>query len=153
MIKKLLFIEDDEKKIEDVKLFVESSFPKLDLTITQSYQSGLKELINSDYDLLLLDMSIPTWDSIQYEPVDSFEKFGGFKIMRELTRRNRAIRTILITMFDDFGESDSSITVSQIDLILKNDFSAFYLGYVFYNSKENNWKNDLKRMLDLNNTI
>jgi CheY-like chemotaxis protein len=115
MNKKILLIEDDEKKIEDIKSFIEANYPQYALTIKESYQSGLRELMFNRYDLLLLDMSLPTWESMDFEAVGSFEKFGGYKIMKEMRRKKVDIKTILITMFDDFGESDSSLTLSQID--------------------------------------
>jgi CheY-like chemotaxis protein len=148
MIKKILLIEDDKKKIDDIKQFINSKNNTYDLSIKESYQSGLKELIRGKYDLLLLDMSLPTWESEEYGAVESFEKFGGYKIMKEMLRKQKLTKTILITMFDDFGESDLSITLSQIDTMLKESFNDFYLGYVFYNSKQSNWKDKLQHYIE-----
>jgi len=67
--------------------------------------------------------------------------------MRELKRKKLYVKTILITMFDDFGESDTSVTLSQIDIVLKNEFPDFYVGYVFYNSRETKWQTSLKNYL------
>lgn len=149
MNKKILLIEDDQKKVDDIKSFIIDNYKNIDLTIKESYQSGLKEIMTNEFDLLMLDMSLPTWDLADYEGVGSFEKFGGFKIMKEMDRKKKIVKTILITMFDDFGESDSSITLNQIDEIFSTQFSQFYMGYVFYNSKESNWKEILA--LKLNN--
>lgn len=118
------------------------------LVIKESYQSGLKELLKNKYNLLLLDMSIPTWDISIYEPGGYFEKFGGYKILREITRKAKAIPTILITMFDDFGDSDSSITLSQLNELLASKFDKFFLGSVFYNSREINWRKNLKELIE-----
>lgn len=147
MIKEILLIEDDQKKIEDIKHFMQSNFQTANVKIHESYQSGLKELIKGDFDLLLLDMSLPTWKQDEYEAVDSFEKFGGYKIMKEMQRKKKVTKTILITMFDDFGESDASITLGQIDSMLRESFNGFYLGAVFYNSNQSNWKDTLKNYM------
>jgi hypothetical protein len=145
---KILLIEDDKKKIDDVKNFFSIYFCDCKLIIKESYQSGLKELIYSDYDLLLLDMSIPTWDKSPIEPGGNFEKFGGYKILKEIVRKGKSIDTILITMFDDFGESDTSITLSQIDKALTEEFQNIYKGYVFYSSKESNWQDELSLLIN-----
>lgn len=145
---KVIVIEDDFKKMEDIKSFLVESY-KLDIvTIKESYQSGLRELINNNYDLLLLDMSIPTWDKSIDEPGGNFEKFGGYKILKEITRKKKPVKTILITMFDDFGESDTSITLSQLDNILKTEFPDIYVGAVYYNTREEKWKNDLNSFIE-----
>ncbi|MFL5741010.1 MAG: hypothetical protein ACJ75B_12385 [Flavisolibacter sp.] len=143
----ILLIEDDQKKIDDIKCFISEGMNSYKLVIRQSYQSGLKELLTKRYDLLLLDMSLPTWDSMEYEAVGNFEKFGGYKIMMEMERKKVKTKTILITMFDDFGESDSSMTLMEIDSALKESFKDFYLGYVFYNSRENNWMERLRSFI------
>jgi response regulator of citrate/malate metabolism len=145
--KKILLIEDDEKKIEDIRAFILDNYPSAELTIKESYQSGLRQIMYHSYDLLLLDMSLPTWER-DLESVGSFEKFGGFKIMKEMVRKQVSMNTILITMFDDFGESDSSLTLGEIDGILRKEFEKFYKGYIFYNSRESNWKNVLSDKLN-----
>ena len=58
---KIILVEDDVKKIEDIREFLSKELNISDLVIKESYQSGIKELITQDYDLLLLDMSIPAF--------------------------------------------------------------------------------------------
>lgn len=146
-ISNIIVIEDDFKKKEDIRNFLASDLKVDNVIIKESYQSGLRELIKNKYDLLLLDMSIPTWDKSIDEPGGNFEKFGGYKILKEITRKKKPIKTILITMFDDFGESDTSITLSQLDKLLKDEFPKIYLGAVYYNTREEKWKTDLSKFI------
>lgn len=148
-IKKIIVIEDDFKKKEDIRNFLSHELNVDKIVIKESYQSGLRELIKNSYDLLLLDMSIPTWDKSIDEPGGNFEKFGGYKILKEITRKKRPIKTILITMFDDFGESDTSITLNQLDELLKNEFPDIYKGAVYYNTREDKWKTDLSNYISI----
>ncbi|SCW88821.1 hypothetical protein [Mucilaginibacter sp. NFR10] len=145
---KMILIEDDSKKIDDIRIYVTTKLKFPDFTVKESYQSGVKEILTNDYDLLLLDMSIPTFDKTPFESGGHYEKFGGYKVLKEIVRKKRPIKTILITMFDDFGESDISITLSQIDQSLAEQFAGLYLGSVFYNARENKWQEDLKRIIE-----
>lgn len=145
---KIILIEDDKKKIDDIKSFLQTNYDFHELMVKESYQSGLRELLKNKYDLLLLDMSVPTWDKSIDEPGGNFEKFGGIKILKEITRKKKAVDTILITMFDDFGESDNSITLSQIDQALTDEFPSFYKGAVYYNTREDKWKTDLNTFIE-----
>ena len=49
-------------------------------------------------------------------------------------------------MFDDFGESDNSLSLNELDKHLKEDFDEYYLGSVFYSSKANVWKQDFDKI-------
>ena len=144
----ILLIEDDKKKAQDICDFVKKSFYNLSIKTKGSYQSGIRELIASSYDLLLLDMSIPTWDKSINEPGGSFEKFGGYKVLKESKRKNRMVSTILITMFEDFGSANATITLNDIDKELRETFSPFYKGFVFYNAREDNWKHKLQQIIN-----
>lgn len=145
---RIILIEDDAKKIEDIKEFITKVMRSESLIVRESYQSGIREILKNDFDLLLLDMSIPTYDKSSLEPGGPYEKFGGYKVLREIIRKKRPIKTILITMFDDFGESDLSITLSQIDSSLKEEFPDLYIGSVFYHARENNWQAELKALIN-----
>lgn len=145
--KKIILIEDDQKKIEDIKEYLHSSFGNFDLTIRESYQSGLRELLNNKYNFLLLDMSIPTWDKAPNKSSGDFKKFGGYTILQELKRKDNMLPIALISMFDEFGESDRSVTLSQIDGILKEEYPEFYNGAIYYSSSQSDWKEKLNILL------
>lgn len=148
MIKnRILLIEDDRKKSDDIINYISTNFPNSSIDLKESYHSGLKSLIKDDYNLLLLDMSMPTWDRSPVENGGAYEKFGGMKILKELSRKGRLLPTILITMFDNFGESDNSITLDQMNAVLKSDYSDAYIGSVFYRSDISQWENDLNILL------
>jgi DNA-binding NarL/FixJ family response regulator len=145
---KIILIEDDKKKIDDLIDFFKQSYNYSNLIVKQSYQSGMRELLSGKYDLLLLDMSIPTWDKSSSEPGGNYEKFGGYTILKELARKKRNIPTILITMFDDFGESDTSITLTQLNDALSAEFPTDFIGSVFYSSIGVKWRDNLKALLN-----
>ncbi|SMO94784.1 response regulator [Fodinibius sediminis] len=144
---KIILVEDDQKKIDDIKGFLDESFGYSDLTIRQSYQSGLRELLTNQFNFLLLDMSIPTWDKEPNKSSGDFQKFGGYTILQELDRKNKMIPVALISMFDEFGESDRSVTLRQIDSMLNDEYSEYYHGAIYYSSSQSDWKEKLKNMI------
>ena len=145
--KNIMLIEDDQKKIEDIKNFISQSFKDIQLITKESYQSGLKELIRNHYELLLLDMSIPTWDKNTNHSGGDYQKFGGYRILKELSRKGKLLPTVLISMFDEFGESDRTITLKQIDDLLKKEYPEKYIGAIFYSASQTEWKDNLKSIL------
>jgi len=147
MWRKVLLIEDDKKKIDDITEYLGSNYDFSTLVVKESYQSGMRAAMEGDFDLLLLDMSIPTWDKSPTETGGSYQKFGGYKILKEVIRKEKKIKTILITMFDDFGESDTSITLKELNDLLKKDFPEVYQGAIFYSTRETKWKDELDSYL------
>jgi hypothetical protein len=144
-MKRILIIEDDKIKIERLNVF----FNDKDITIKESFQSGVFELKNNikDYDFLILDMTIPLWEKGSNDLGGNYEQFGGEKILREMKRRKLFLPTILFTMFDVFPTKDGNITFNEINSIFEKEFSDFYMGAVFYNSNEDNWKLEMTTLI------
>ncbi|MBS3993790.1 MAG: hypothetical protein KGZ87_08740 [Bacteroidetes bacterium] len=148
MPKKVLFIEDNLIKMEAVMNVLHSILPNADITTKDSFRSGLKELIGNSYDILLLDMSLPTWDREGVKKQEGFERFGGETIMREMKRKKKLTPTIVITMFSEFGVGKSFIDLVDLDSHLKSEFKEFYKGFVKYSSSERKWEDELKIALE-----
>lgn len=142
---KILIIEDDKIKLEKVSKFLK----KHSVVHRESFQSGMQEIkINfKSYDFLILDMSIPMWDIGNNDLGGNHEQFGGEKIMREMKRKNKTIPTVLFTMFDVFPIRENNLTFNQIKNSFKDEFTAFFVGAVFYNSDNDNWQVELSELL------
>lgn len=142
---KVLIIEDDKIKIERLSAF----FVSEEINIKESFQSGLFEIKNTEraYDFLILDMTIPLWEKGNNDLGGNYEQFGGEKILREMKRRKLFLPTILFTMFDIFPTKEGNITFNEINDIFRKEFSDFYIGAVFYNSNEDNWKLEMKDLI------
>lgn len=145
LMKKILIIEDDKIKVERLKTFFENS----EITLKESFQSGVLELKSnfSMYDFLILDMTIPLWEKGNNDLGGNYEQFGGERVLREMKRKGMFLPTILFTMFDIFPTKEGNITFEEISRKFMIDFQEFYIGTVFYNANEDNWKNNLTNLL------
>lgn len=142
---KILIIEDDKVKIERLNMYFKDS----QKTIKESFQGGMLELKNSieDYNFLILDMTIPLWEKGNNDLGGNYEQFGGEKILREMKRRKLFLPTILFTMFDIFPTKAGNVTFNEINSIFEEEFPEFYIGAVFYNANEDNWKMEMKTLI------
>jgi len=59
---RILIIEDDANKAEHIRACVTSRSTVSEVEVRRSFQSGLREAIVSEYDLILLDMTMPSYD-------------------------------------------------------------------------------------------
>lgn len=143
---RILIIEDEKIKIERLKEF----FSDDDITIKESFRSGVLELKSNyeNYNFLILDMTIPLWESGKNDLGGNYEQFGGEKVLREMKRRKIYVPTILFTMFDIFPTKTGNITFEEINKQYLENFSSFYCGAVFYNSIDDSWKENMQSFID-----
>jgi CheY-like chemotaxis protein len=143
--KKILFIEDNKTKIDEVTKFLKNEFKETTITIKESFVSGLKELFTSEYDLLLLDMSLPVRDDEVL--INDFMQLGGHRILSEMRRKKKIIPTILVTMYSEFNNGNSLLDIESVSNLINKNFSDFYLGYVYFSSQNISWQANLKKLI------
>lgn len=148
MKRNLLIIEDDEIKLQNIVSFLDKKYIDFNIDIAKSYISGLKKINTNDYELILLDMSMPTYDKNSTEQGGIWEKFAGKRILSEIKRKRKNVKVIVVTMYDKFGEGNSADSLENIHKELSDNFPEFYLGKVFYSAKILAWGNDLELLLN-----
>ncbi|RDX33438.1 response regulator, partial [Arcobacter sp. HD9-500m-PIT-SAG02] len=131
---KILIVEDDLNKLNNLKNFLQTYFQdksiEINVEIKNSYQSGLETILSESFDLLLLDMSLPNFDMSENSDSGAPLSRGGELILYEMDIMNIHLKTIIVTQHDDF-DGDS---LEVIHNHYKEKFSNFYLNYVFYNA-------------------
>lgn len=138
-MKEILLIEDDEDKREQIITFINKKVPA-NLNEVRSFQSGLKAIKSKNYDLILLDMSMPTFDINSSENGGRAQPFGGELLLFEMIRRNITSKVIVITQFDLFGDGEEEISLRDLDARLQKQFSNIYIGSVQYSISYTSWK-------------
>ena len=146
---RILIIEDDQNKRRQLVEFLCNTFPKCCVDEKFSYQSGLKEILRGGYDLILLDMSMPTYDISPNERGGRPRVFGGKEILRQMQRRGLVIPVVIVTQFESFGDADEAVSLSELCEQLGKDYGSIYRGFVYYNAALDNWKRDLEDILNI----
>jgi len=142
-----LLIEDDQHKSKQIIDFLKENNIVLDIEHRRSYQSGLKEIITQNYDLVLLDMQLPNFDIKPGEDGYKFRKLAGVDILKELIRKKKNCKVIVITQFETFGEGEFYIDLKDLKLMLKSEFKNLYIGTVFYSPNNSLWQKELSELI------
>ncbi|NEW00547.1 response regulator [Bacillus megaterium] len=146
---RLLLIEDDEHKARQIIDYLKSDYNEhIDINQKRSYQSGIKEALKNDYDIILLDMSMPAFDRNPNQLSTNFRHFAGRDVLMELNRRNKIIKTVIVTQFDVFGEGKNQMDAMDLDKHLEEKFPNIYQGMIHYNASLSNWKAELLNSLN-----
>lgn len=151
MSKSILIVEDDPSKAEEVLGFFRQDYSHCEVVWVASYSSAIRLFKERGFDLMILDMTLPTFADEHFTVERSFEKFGGMMILRELKRKRKLLSTILFTMFDDFGNRNERIALEQISAELKDKYKDHFWGAVFYESPPGrDWVISLQKLLNDN---
>lgn len=137
---KILIVEDDENKRSQLVDFISNLFSFIDIRTAKSFQSGLRAIINSPPDIVLLDMTMPTYDITIEEDGGRPQHYAGREILRQMDRRSLSIPTLVVTGFDHFGEGANYMSREQLHTTLKIDHPAFYRGTIYFNAATEDWK-------------
>jgi DNA-binding NarL/FixJ family response regulator len=145
---KFLLIEDDPNKSKQMIEFLHEAFPNYFVELKKSYQSGLKEIMEKEYDLILLDMQLPTFDIKSGEDGYKFRKLAGRDILSELKRKKKNCKVVIVTQFETFGEGESYIELKDLKKILREEYRSYYVDTVFYNAAQSKWKHELIQIIN-----
>lgn len=143
---RMLIVENDPIKSNQVLSFLEDdlNISKEYIVIKRSFQSGLEAVLTMPFDLLILDMSIPTFDITESDDGGETLDRGGEIILQEMEREGVIIPALILTQYEEFD----NISLEEIDNGLRMEYSRFYLGCIYYNIAEDKWQNDLKETIE-----
>ena len=142
---KILIIEDDKNKSSQIIERLNSQYSNLTFSEKRSFQQGIKSLRNSSFDLLLLDMTLPTFDIDTNRGGGKIRNFAGMEILEEMLQREINLKTIIITQYESFGEEQ--ITISQMRTILKEKYNKNFIEIIYYSSSSKSWFENLTKLV------
>lgn len=140
---RMLVIDDDENKLRHILSLLRNTFPDLTIEDRRSYQSGLKALLQEPPDLLLLDMTMPTFDVGSREKGGRERRYAGQEILEELDRKEINLPVIIVTQFEQFGDGKDKVTLQELKEQLAASYPTHYLDTVYYQAANSRWMGEL----------
>lgn len=140
---KVCVIEDNQQKAEKIISFLRSKFKNEDIYCLGSYQSGLKFIKKESPDLIILDMTLPTFDRIAGKREGRMRPFGGVDIMRKMQLKKINSKVIVVTQFSVFDDGEERVDFKTLFSRCKNDFSDIFIGSVKYSHSSESWLDEL----------
>lgn len=144
---KILIIEDDDNKRQQLVSAINTDEAGFIIVETRSYQSGLRELLKGPYDLVFLDMTMPTFDKSPSESGGRIRPFAGKDILTQLKHRGFSQDVVVFTGFEILGEGTEQVTLKELDNNLKDEFPSNYRGVIYYNAAQNEWRPGVSRAI------
>lgn len=144
---RILLVEDDERKRGHILAFLQRELAQEQVISARSYHSGVRALLEDEFDLVVLDMTIPTYDISVEEPGGRPHPFGGREILEQMERRGIPTRIVVVTQYQQFGEGGQISTLEELNAQLRDQFGERYLGAIYYDPSIGNWKKELSQIV------
>ena len=146
MNKRLLIIEDNDSKLNRLRQFCEENLSDYSVEDKRSYNSALSEVVHNGkrYDLILLDVSMNTYDISPEESDGEQEPLAGSNILRFMKLRKIYVPVIVVTMYESFVDG---IKIDKLDEGFREKYPEFYKGFVYYSLRNEDWITHLKELI------
>lgn len=141
-INNCLIIEDDNAKCNEIVNFFQENYKKAKIIKKSALNSGLFEMSKNEYDLIILDMSLPIFEG---KKNINFEPYGGIEFLKEMEEIENETNVIVITQFSIFGEGKNEKTFEELKEYCINSFKNCK-GVIYFLSHA--WQEELKKLLE-----
>jgi CheY-like chemotaxis protein len=145
---KILIVEDDENKRGQLKQFLEQKWPGNDVKLARSLQSGVRSLRQETPDLVILDMTLPNFDTGPDEPGGQIHPLGGRELLEQMLRFEIVVPVIVVTQFETFGKGSRQMNLATLDRQLRREYGGIYRGAVYYHAAIHGWKEELEEAFE-----
>lgn len=143
---KILLIEDMPRKAESIKSVLNSQYPEIELSEESSYHAAIDNISErgNDYDVILLDMSMNTFNVSVEENGGIPEPFAGVRILEKLFLNEIDTKVIVISMYHKIEGKD----IKEIGDELTEQYPNLYEGFILFSFDRNDWKLKLTNYID-----
>lgn len=101
-----------------------------------SVRSAVLQVIQKDYDLIVLDMALPTFSSNSSDQHKGHDQAqGGIEVLRALKSNKKEAKIIIVTQYHDFYIGGSKIKLKDSPKIINEKYNQNVVGAILYKYK------------------
>lgn len=153
---RILVVEDETPKREGVSEVITNIGFDCSITFAMSVRSAIKLLHDEEFDFIVLDMSLPTFDVTEDEFGGRPQGFGGVEVIRYLERDDIIVPIAVVTAYEAFsivGESDGSsvgkeVSLAELSEDLRDEFPGYAISVIKYDTVVDDWKSSLSSVIN-----
>ena len=150
MLLKILVVEDDESKREAIRAVLSKQKKKTEVVFAHSVRKAIDCLCESNFDLVVADMSLPTYDIQTRERGGTPRPFGGIEVFEYLERIENPIPVVVVTSYPILTDGKKSLSYVDLQNQLSKEFPENYIGLVYYDSTYADWEHAFSKILNQN---
>lgn len=140
----VLLVEDEAPKRQHVEVLLRALLPEANIDFANSVRSALEALRKSRPDLVILDMSLPTFDVTRDEAGGRPQGFGGVELLRNMELEEIECPVVVLTGYDSFAKGGGEVRLDELKSELASEHPRVFRGVLHYNSAYGDWQEQLK---------
>lgn len=144
---RILLVEDEDPKLRHLLGRLHDELPEATIDVCRSVNSATGYLEEVTPDLVILDMSLPTFDVSKTEGGGRPQGFGGVEVLRHIAFNELRCKVIVITGYEAFPKGDGQVNLADLETELANEFSSTIAAVLRFNSVYELWKIELHQAL------
>lgn len=141
---RVLIIEDNLNKLKQIRDLLENKYPDCIVDETYAFNNGMKKVLEDNWDLVVLDMSLPTYNITSTESGGDKKPVAGKNIMKRMLNKKIFSPVVVITQFETFD--DDKISLKSLNKEFEASFSQIWKGTIYYGDDE--WAANFEALLD-----
>jgi CheY-like chemotaxis protein len=146
-MQRVLLIEDDNVKALNIREFIRGLFEDAIFHEVPSLVDAIDHVNTNQYDLVLVDMAIPSHQSLPGGGAPMSLLNGGLEILLELKALARQDRCVVVTQFHEVEVSGVHYPVGEAAAAISEFIECDVLGCIEYSDENDSWKAELSRLL------
>lgn len=144
---RILIADDETPKLNRLDEFVRTVYPLADIDFARSVKSAIASMTALLPDLVLLDMSLPTFDVAPGEPGGRPQGFGGIEVLRYMDFYELAAPVIVVTQYEAFTEKGKNVDLRSLSDRMRSDHGSSFRDCVYFGRIHDEWQKDLKKKM------
>lgn len=148
MISSVLIVEDEAHKIKDLTDRISTKFPLSMVTSVSSVRNAVLKVIENDYDLIVLDMALPTFEKTGAgKGAGNSQVIGGMEIIRALKASRKSPSIIIVTQYPDIILDGTKIKLSRVSKVINEKYNQQVVSSILYSYKNKQWESAFENAL------
>jgi CheY-like chemotaxis protein len=140
MAARILLVEDDAFKRERIYECIRRLKDQPIVRAVTSVQAAVAALNSEEFDIVLLDMALPSHDSRRGGGAVSSMLSGGMEVIMELSFLKRKDRVIVITQYPEVEIEGELVPIARVKQVLERTCSVSLSGIIYYEHEERDWE-------------
>ncbi|MBM1690783.1 response regulator [Sulfitobacter geojensis] len=149
-VRHILLVEDEVHKRDELSVYLDEFIVvEKAIDVVQSVREAVVAVENKNYDLVILDMALPTF-TVSEEVLDGGldQALGGVEVLRTLKTLGQRIKVIIVTQYPDIALDGRRVKLKAAQAALSKKYNQDIKGAVAYKYKSSANRTKMKNILD-----
>lgn len=144
---RILLIEDDHFKQELVESAICETRVDAVVSIGRTVQQAVHLIRAGPYDLIVLDIALPSHESRPGGAQPISQPSGGIEVLLELSYENRSDPVVIVTQYPEIEFDGRLHPLSKVMQALAGSISANIVDVIYFSAQDARWRERFKRAI------